>query len=349
MRVRVVPSLLELFYRLTNKATSNAIATPTGEEGPGRFPVVVKPETRLFLEEQAKAFGSSIAGIAGALLDGIAMSEMNRDGPLLINAIAERFFIVLREHQLSFPAAAELLKPLGITMNDMADMERLRAALTSENIKWIANHFHLNYDWLVGKSEFSTDVKYHSWYKNEIGAARSLLSAAQSCNSAELLIICPRGVDLVNSKDDDVGVENAPHFIPVLIRRYSLPADESYETFEVWDQGRWTYWRCRHHIKLVFHFANLIENGKALNAIGQKVRFHLNGMYLPMEDYKKLRNSVVLPATLLSKIRHVDWYPSDFVEPSSVQKDIEEWNFIKGYDENQTTLRAYEQLLENEK
>ncbi|MFZ6845848.1 hypothetical protein [Undibacterium sp. RuTC16W] len=347
MASRFVPTLFQLFTKLSEKATADAIAIPPGDEGPGRFPVVVKPETRAFLEEQAKAFGSSIGGIAGAFLDGIAMTEMNRDGPMLISAIAERFFILLRDHQLSFPAAAEVLKPVDISLNDMADMERLRAKLTSQNIQWIANHFHISYEWFVGKSEFPSDVKHHSWYKNEVGAARALLAAARDSESAELWIFCSRGFDLASDKEDGVDQEKTPHFIPVLIRKYTLPAGETYETFEIWDEGRWSYWRCRHHIKLLFHFANQIERGNAMQAIGSRVRFRLNGMYLSREDYHKLRNSSVVPASLIGARRHVDWHPSDFVERSMAQQDIQDWESISAYEDNQLTLRAFEELLKN--
>lgn len=73
MTARFVPSLQEILYRLVGAASDASLTQPVSTK-PGRFPVVVRPETRAFLEAQADYLGGSIAGVAGAILDGVAMA-----------------------------------------------------------------------------------------------------------------------------------------------------------------------------------------------------------------------------------------------------------------------------------
>lgn len=45
-----------------------------------RFPVVVAPETRLFLDAQSAIFRQSIAGLAGMILDEVVRETKRRHG-----------------------------------------------------------------------------------------------------------------------------------------------------------------------------------------------------------------------------------------------------------------------------
>lgn len=49
-----------------------------GQEGPQRFPVVVNRQTRAFLESQANAMRTSLAALAGLLLDEIVLAAKQR-------------------------------------------------------------------------------------------------------------------------------------------------------------------------------------------------------------------------------------------------------------------------------
>lgn len=344
MAVRLSPNLQQILYRLVGEGIRDA-SKRDSPPAPGRFPVVVRPETRVFLESQAKALGGSIAGIAGAILDGVALTTMHRDGgPFSLGSVAERFNLLIHEHRLSFPAAAEALKPMGITLHELSNAERLLEALNAERLAQIAKLFSINYDWLVGKSDQPGNSQGHAWYKNALGAAETMLAAMSEADEVELCVVCPEGTDF--SRHDDSNWDKAPHFIPVLIRRRHLPGDECLELFDVWEEGRWSYWRCREQIKFVFFFAIWLMLGKK---DGGRVpgHLHLKGHCVPNEDYVRLRDETAIPASVLAKSRHVDWHPDDYVMPNSPQaKDKEEWLRMRASDDNRSFFDAIEKLYD---
>ena len=162
MTTRFVPSLQEILYRLVGVATDASLKQPASTK-PGRFPVVVRPETRAFLEAQAEHLGGSIAGVAGAILDGVAMATQG--GTATLRGVAERFNILIQEHQLSFPGAVEALADLGLTLADFASVETLQLKLSSPVLRSVAERFYVEYDWLAGKGDRVVTPTPHCWYK----------------------------------------------------------------------------------------------------------------------------------------------------------------------------------------
>src|SRR6218665_2356023 len=148
MTTRLVPSLQEILYPLGCAASTPSQNQPPSTR-PGRFPVVVRPETRAFREAQAEYLGGSIAGVAGAILDGVAMTTQGGTGAL--RGVAERFNILLKEHDLSIPGAVDALADLGFTLADFASVEALQLKLSSSTLRSVADRFHVKYDWLSGK------------------------------------------------------------------------------------------------------------------------------------------------------------------------------------------------------
>lgn len=331
MSARLVPSLQEILYRLVGIATEESLSAPTSTN-PGRFPVVVRPETRAFLEAQANYLGGSIAGVAGAILDGVAMATQG-GGVAALRGITERFNLLIQEHELSFPAAVEALADIGFTLGDFASTESLQLKLSSPVLREVANRFHVRYDWLAGKSDTVTEAAPHSWYKTVEEAANKLVEAQRNWSYVGLTLFIKEGMDL-DCIDDEQDWSHLPHFIPVLSRSKTLPGGEQFETYEVWEEGRWSYWRCREHIKLVIHFA-------------LRAGVHVAGKTLSVGDYDRLLNGRALPATIVCRTpRMVSWHPDDYVEPNSaVAKAPSEWRTILDNSDNAHVFKYFDKLL----
>lgn len=336
MAARFVPSLQEILYRLVGAATDASLKQPTSTN-PGRFPVVVRPETRAFLEAQAAYLGGSIAGVAGAILDGVAMATQGRDvGSAALRGVAERFSILIQEHGLSFPAAVEALSDLGITLADLASVESLQLKLSSPVLRSVSERFYVEYDWLAGKGDQVFRLTPHCWYKSMEVAADKLVEAKNSCAETELTLFVKKGANL-DMLDDKQDWSRVPHFLPVLTRSKALPGGETLQTFEAWDEGRWSYLPCREHIKLVVYFA-------------YRLGIYVTGKQLAPADYDLLINGEALPATVLSRNpSNVVWHPDDYVLPgSAVAKAPEEWARIVATPEYSQTFEYFEKLLKRE-
>jgi hypothetical protein len=308
--------LQEILYRLSGAAAEEASARPAPDK-PGRFPVVVRPETRAFLEAQATYLGGSIAGVAGAILDGVAMATQGRDGGVAgMRGIAERFGILVQEHELSFPAAVEALEGTMITLSDFSSVEALQAKLSSKALRTVSERFHIEYDWLAGKSDVVCRATPAAWYKAPETAIDSLEMALRDGAETFLTLYVKKGARL-SQVDDDAEWSRLPHFIPVLARRVALPGGESLETYEVWEEGRWSYPPCRDYIKLAVHFA-------------YRLGAYVSGKELAPADYDLLLEGGAMPATILRRNRQaVTWHPDDYVLPeSAVAKDKAEWKRI---------------------
>ena len=333
MTTRFVPSLQEILYRLVGAASNASLKQPVSTK-PGRFPVVVRPETRAFLEAQAAYLGGSIAGVAGAILDGVAMAT--QDGPAALRSVAERFNILIQEHQLSFPAAVEALADLGFTLADFSSVETLQLKLSSPVLRGVAERFHVEYDWLAGKGDQVFLPTPHCWYKSVEVAAAKLVDAKRTCVNAELTLYVKKDTNL-DMVDDEQDWNRLPHFLPVLTRTKALPGGEALETYEVWDEGRWSYWRCREHIKLAVYFA-------------YRLGVHVTGKRLAPADYDLLINGGAVPATVLHRNPGgVAWHPDDYVLPGSpVAKAPEEWKTIVANPDYADTFEHFNELLKRE-
>jgi hypothetical protein len=336
MNTRFAPSLQEILYRLVGAATEKSTPEQVSTK-PGRFPVVVKPETRVFLETQADYLGGSIAGVAGAILDGVAMATQRRDGgTVALRGVAERFNLLIQEHELSFPAAVEALSDLGFTLADLASIEALQLKLSSSIIRQLADRFYVNYDWLVGKSDTPLNRFLHFWYQAERDAADRLVEAKSLSNVSELILLIDDKADLNSTNDDQVSGK-PPHFIPVLKQMQELPGGETLERYETWEEGRWSYWRCRDHIKLVIYF-------------GVRLGVHVSGKTISSEDYALLSSGRVLTATIMRRnAGRASWHPDDYVHPDSpVAKAPEEWRSIEASSYYASTFKYFNQLLKDQ-
>ena len=340
-----LPSFRDLLYRLTSQATHQALKTTVNSDNAAsRFPVVVRPQTRAFLEAQAAALGASLAGLSGSILDSVAASQIEAVA-YSGEGITSRFYLLLKEHGLSLPAAAEVLRELGITAGDMSVPNVLLEKLTAQNIEWISNHFSVSYEWLAGSSENAIPFRYHTWYKQQIGAAHRLLELSRSALSVNFCLVRRSGFDYESDSTktgESSGSDAAePEFYPVMRMWHRAGPQEEYETFEAWDSGRWSYWRCREHIKMVVYFAIKLARLPSLD-------LRVSGLTLDPKTFASLSEGKILLPTLFKSMGASQWHPDDFVEPSSsVAKDPTEWKRIFSSPEYAGDFQAFTELMQS--
>ncbi|MEX3556367.1 MAG: hypothetical protein VB131_07405 [Burkholderia gladioli] len=264
------------------------------------------------------------------------MTEL-KGGEAAMRGTAERLALLIEEHDLSYPAAAELLVGVGITLGDLSSAEALREKLTSKVIRDIASRFHVSYDWLAGKSNTMTEVGLHTWYKAAHSAANSLWEAKRSWERVKLLIVTPSEADL-QIKDDGDDHRTLPHIFPVLQKERTLPGGERFVTYEIWEEGRWSYRRCRDYLKLLFYFA-------------ERAGIYLIGKRVSDEEYRQLYNGKILPVTVFKSLGHITWHPDDYVPFGNRKptRDAEEWVSIANSDDYSSALQHFDEVLKRDR
>ncbi len=235
------------------------------------------------------------------------------------------------------PAAVEALADLGFTLADFASIEALQLKLSSPVLRSVAERFYVEYDWLAGKGDQVFTPTPNCWYKEMNTAADILVAAQRSCINAELTLYVKKGTNL-DMVDDEQDWNRQPHFLPVLTRTKAIAGGETLETFEVWDEGRWSYWRSREHIKLVVYFA-------------YQLGIHVSGKHLAPTDYDLLIDGKAVPATVLHRNPGVvSWHPDDYVLPhSAVAKVPAEWASIFSNPDYADTFEYFKKLLKRER
>ena len=332
-------------YRLTSQATHQALQNSANtDDATYRFPVVVRSQTRAFLEAQATALGASMAGLSGSILDSVAASQIEAVA-YSSEGITSRFYLLLKEHGLSLPAAAEVLRELRITAGDMSAPAVLLEKLTVQNIEWISNHFGVSYEWLAGSSDNAIPFRHGTWYKSQIAGAHRLVELSQGADSVNFCLVRRAGFEYENdsAKTYEASRPNAaePEFYPVVRTWHRAGPQEEYETFEAWDVGRWNYWRCREHIKIVVYFATHLARLPSLD-------IRVSGLTLDPKTFASLSEGKILLPTIFRSSGAIQWHPDDFVEPSShVAKDPAEWRRILSSADYASDFKAFSGLLQS--
>ena len=338
----LIPSFRTLIAWLSSEATTKAaMATPSPNDDPCRFPIVVRPATRAFLAAQSEAFGGSLAAFSGNLLDAVAAAQME-SATYSQELVTTRFYTLLKDHGLSLPEAAELLREHDITASDMSTPSVLINKLNTQTLAWVADHFHVSYNWLSGTSDRLLEVRGHAWYKNQIEAARRLCETAQSNKRVKLYIVRKQGVDFdeEQSKVDEEPMMSATEFFPVLCVDHGVGTANTYTTFEVWESGRWSYERSRHHIKMVINFAFRLSLKKGID-------FTLYGKSLDKDDFRTFLDGKATPAKLFKNYRSSTWHPDDYISTNKFEctKDEAEWEKIQSYSSNAYVFNEFDELL----
>lgn len=164
--------------------------------------------------------------------------EQSLSSTAALRGVAERFNILIQEHQLAFPDAVDALADLGFTLADFASVETLQLKLSLPVLLSLLDRLYFEHDWLARKRDQVFLAAPHSRYKAMDVAADKLADAKRSCAATELTLYVKNATKL-DMIDDEQDLNCPPHFLPVLTRANVLAASEALGTYEVWDEGRW--------------------------------------------------------------------------------------------------------------
>lgn len=154
-------SLDALFSRQLAQKLSTLVVDPAS---PGRVPVAVTPRTRAFLEAAAEASNSSIAGVAGMILNAVAQ-QTELQSTSTSGILRHRVRAALAETGLSRPGVeahlrlARILGPEEQLQDDTIDR------LGSSAIMRLSKLLAVDYGWLLGLTDewLMSSEEYSLW------------------------------------------------------------------------------------------------------------------------------------------------------------------------------------------
>lgn len=293
---------------------------------PSRFPVVVRGDTRAFLDTQAAALNSSIASLAGIILDGVAAASVTATGPLSTLSVAQRVFELLTVYGLSAAGAENLLRPHGITLSMLANTEDLAQELTAERLTGIAEVFRVDYRWLTGKIRESQTETPIVWYKQPMVALCAIAEAAM-LNNVELLLYREEKSNLDKLDDDS---SKGVVIVPILVRTQPLPGGEELKTYQLMPAGDWEYAPCRYDLKRLIHFlVQLRDSGDIEIPHLRSDQLNIKGRALPAAAFDRLQRFDGLIPEILSSTSKDHWIPEDYASSGfATSRQPQEWEFI---------------------
>ncbi len=305
-----------LLQKLVGRGRQIALhQTPTQERPP--LTIRLQPQTRAFVEGQAEAMSTSVQSVISMILDGVALTTVDAPSGGL-RAIRERFFMLFGEHGFDLPGISTLLAPQGFTLSALGNNDRLLDLLTHPTLDHLAATFFVRSDWLTAASDRVATAEVN-WYGSLLGAARQLLEHRRDGLSPELLFVRREGADLDRAADDRADTPALREDVmPVLRLRREAPGREPFRVYQLWENERWNYFKCRHKLKLLIAFC-------------EHIRVPVHGHQLSADRFDALRSGQQLPVSLLTRLGAASWCPDDYagfeVRPS---REPEEWEAIKG-------------------
>ncbi len=312
--MKLALSLEAILQRLVGQGVQTAAETEARSDRITPTSLRLKPETRHFLEAQARVLNTSVQGLIDTILDGV-MAATTHDPAAKLRSIRERFFMLVESHHLDLPAAVELMSSHGFTLSALASNDRLLDLMTPKAIDHLATIFHVCEDWLTGKS----DTAVHAgadvhWYKSVPSIARRLIEYKQANLRPELMFIRRRGADFQKAfEDDDKGRWQWEPVGIVLRLHRSTPSGKDFTTYQMWEFERWNYGPCRQDLKLLIAFC-------------EQIRLPVVGHQLHEEALDRLLNGSLLPATSLSRLGSISWFPDDYASFAfEVRHEHGEW------------------------
>lgn len=285
-----IPALPALLARAV-RSGNEKLAEIKEDGNPGRFPVVVKPETRSFLDAQAGALNTSIAGLAGVILDTVAQNTIHgeRHANSSFRRIAERLIYVVQEHGLSLPAAATHLSRFGFGIEHVRNPELMEPHLTAERLTQLAKHFHLHGGWLVGNEPSRVTAIPSGWHSSPSTTAVDIgLTLLEDAPHATKLLVIKVDSEPFNDKLEHGEAGSETQRFQLYVERSYRSGAEILSTYQKLHEGNWSYFRHRNSLVLLVHYL-------------YRLGVYTDGLYVPAAAYAGLEADRTLVAPLLNR------------------------------------------------
>lgn len=260
--------------------------------------VRLKPETRRFLQAQATVMNTSLSALIETILDGVSESTQ-RPVNAELRTIRERFSYVFEAHGIDITNTASICSAFGITPSTLGAPERLTDLLTAKTLRYVAQTFAVEEDWLHGKDAdpIGTAVQ---WYNGLGEPYTRLTNYHRQGLSPYLYVLKQDGVDLEQAIERDYFSD--PEIIGVIVSLHRMTDDHvPFTTYEKWQFDKWNYWKVRRQLKKLIMFCEVSHFAR------------VTGLSVTHTVLQGLKDNQLLPAEVFRQRLNVSWSPYDYV------------------------------------
>ncbi|EPR7483964.1 TPA: hypothetical protein ACGSTL_001274 [Vibrio parahaemolyticus] len=272
-------------------------------EQPRGITIRFKPAVRKFLDHQADHIGCSLQDLVSMTMTSVMKATENPVASEL-ELTCSRFRQCFEAYGVNSFDIPEFIQTGELSRSQLMDDQTLIDALTDEIITEVASILNIEANWIKGATDRPIPYNGHyTWYKNIGGMAYRLARYRLSGEKIRVLFIVDYDNyqlerDMANAaKSGDSSNEHLR--IGVAISRTINVAGKERQVYDVLESGRWNYWRCRYHLKLLMMFC-------------QKAGVDFSGVKLNQREYTQLFEGEKLPPEIISRIHNI-WYPDQLL------------------------------------
>ncbi|KJG40815.1 hypothetical protein UA32_03150 [Photobacterium angustum] len=268
------------------------------DELPRGITIRFKPQVRKFLEHQASHLGCSMQDLVSMTMTSV-MKATDNPAASELELTCSRFRRCFEVYGINTFDIPEFLNTGELSRSQLMEDQNLIDALTDDMFKEIATILNIESNWIKGITERPIPYNGHyRWYKRIGGMAYQLARYRMSGEKIRVLFIVDYDnsqleTDMAKATEDDSTSEKLN--IGVAISRVIDVSGKECEIYDVLESGRWNYWKCRYHLKLLMMFC-------------QKTGIDFTGIRLNHQEYTQLFEGEKLPPEILSRTNN-NWYP----------------------------------------
>jgi len=210
------------------------------------------PEIRAWVKEQSLHLGISIQDFILLILKGVWSSSNLPSNDL--DLIVLRFFQLFQAHNINTADILNFLPEGVMERSDLKEPDKIINMMNDSVANHICNHFNIQASWLKGCSEYPHMRK--TFYKQLPSILKEFVKDKlinRFTVSTELIILVPPDVSLEQMNVCRKGEGNEIN-LAVILKRPKNINGITINTYELWDELPWSYWRSRHHIKALMYF-----------------------------------------------------------------------------------------------
>lgn len=262
-------SLSSLLLGLLKKTPPTPPVAENEETGKLGTTIRLEPRVKRFYEARAEQLGNvSLQDVIAMTLKAVmsATEEPQATEPELM---ADRFIELFTGHGIAIVDIPDILPTGAMERADLLSRADLVNKLNAETIRYVADLFTVDEEWIKGQSRGPQRKPFRRWYKNVNGFARRLAELEHNYSNVHVYFIGDTGLTLEKLKEateNDSSGREVP--IGVVIEKTVTVNRLSFQTYEVWESERWNYSKCRYDLKYMMRFcerAHISYTGVLIN------------------------------------------------------------------------------------
>jgi len=174
-----------------------------------------------------------------------------------LDTMVLRFFKLFEAHDIATADIPDFLPPDTLSRSELRYNDKILDCLTVPVIEHLVDLFHVDVNWLLGKSDYI--YKTQRFYKSlPTILAEITRQKHRHYQGVEVLFLTVDGIrleELAALKDDDDSTDRYTN-IHVVLKVDKVVNRHKITTYQLWDSLPWNYWRSRHHAKALIYFCD---------------------------------------------------------------------------------------------